>query len=110
MLADWSSTLLYLNKSAFTLVPTSSTTTSTLRPGNAPPDLVRGPMSWNVDMTIAKNIPLGHARLQFRADAFNVLNHVNLNNPNGNFISPDFGRITAAATMRTGQVGLRLSF
>ena len=67
-------------------------------------------MTHEGDMTIAKNIPLGHTRLQFRADAFNVLNHVNLNNPNGNFISPDFGRITGAATMRTGQVGVRLSF
>jgi outer membrane receptor protein involved in Fe transport len=110
VLQDWSSTLVYLNKAAFSLVPTSSVTTATLRPGNAPPDLVRGPMSWTVDMTIAKNIPLGHTRLQLRADAFNVLNHVNLNNPNGNFISPDFGRITAAATMRTGQVGVRMTF
>jgi len=110
VLSDWSSRLVYLNKAAFALVPTSSVTTSTLRPGNAPPDLVRGPMNWTVDMTIAKNIPLGRTRLQLRADAFNVLNHVNLNNPNGNFISPDFGRITAAGTMRTGQVGVRMTF
>jgi len=52
-------------------------------------------------------------KLQLRADAFNALNHVNFNNPTAgslNITSPDFGRITGAGTMRTGQVGVRLTF
>jgi hypothetical protein len=37
-------------------------------------------------------------------------NRVNLNNPNRNIISPDFGRITGAGSARTGQIGVRLTF
>ena len=111
VLSDWRDTLRYLNRNAFALVPTSSVTTATLRPGNVPPDYARGPASWTVDLTLAKNIRLHAAnRVQLRADVFNVLNHVNLNNPNTTVTSPDFGRITAAATMRTGQVGVRMTF
>jgi hypothetical protein len=111
VLPNWSATLLYLNRSAFALVPTSSLTTATLRPGTVRPDQVRGPASWRVDMTLAKNFALGGSRrLQVRADAFNLLNHVNLSNPNTNIISPEFGKITSAASARTGQIGLRLTF
>ena len=111
VLPDWRQSLFYLNRSAFALVPASPATTATLRPGTVSPDLVRGPASWTVDTTLAKNFTLGQStRLQLRADAFNVLNHVNLNNPNTNFVSPDFGRITAAANARTGQIGVRLTF
>ena len=108
---DWRDTLLYLDKSAFALVPTSPATTATLRPGTTRADQVRGPASWTIDMTVAKNFRIsGSMRLQLRADAFNVLNHVNLNNPNTNILSPDFGKITSAASARTGQVGVRLTF
>jgi hypothetical protein len=111
VLSDWRETLRYLNRSAFASVPISSVTTATLRPGTVPPDFVRGPAGWTVDVTLAKNISLhGANRLQLRADAFNVLNHVNLNNPNTNLNSADFGRITGAATARTGEVGMRLTF
>src|SRR5206468_11671687 len=77
VLSDWRDTLRYLNRNAFALVPTSSVTTATLRPGTVPSDFVRGPASWTVDLTFAKNIKLqGANRVQLRADAFNVLNHV----------------------------------
>ena len=35
-------------------------------------------------------------RLEFRAEAFNVLNSYRRGNPNTNFSSSDFGRITGA--------------
>jgi hypothetical protein len=56
--------------------------------------------------------------LQFRAEAFNAFNHVNLNNPNTGF-SPNrqgvntnalFGRISSALDARRLQLGLRLTF
>jgi hypothetical protein len=56
--------------------------------------------------------------LEFRAEAFNVLNHVNLNNPGTSF-SPNrrgvntnaaFGVITSSMQARTIQLGLRLAF
>jgi hypothetical protein len=73
--------------------------------------LVRGPGSWNVDLSLAKNIKVkGETKVQLRADIFNALNHVNFNNPNGSLSSANFGRITAAANMRTMQMGIRLQF
>jgi hypothetical protein len=47
---------------------------------------------------------------QFRGEAFNALNHVNLNNPNTTFGTADFGRITGAGGARTLQLGLKFLF
>ena len=46
-------------------------------------------------MSIAKNITI-HERYvaQFRMDAFNAFNHINLGNPNGNVDSTSGGSIT----------------
>jgi hypothetical protein len=75
------------------------------------PDQVRGPASWVVDLTLAKNVPVpGRARLQVRADMFNVLNHVNYGGPETNILSAFFGQIRGAGSPRTIQLGARLSF
>jgi hypothetical protein len=111
VLADWRGTLSSLNRASFALVPMSPVTTATLRPGSVTPDLVRGPSSWTVDVSLAKNFGITESvKLQLRAEAFNAFNHVNLNNPNSNFVSPEFGRITGAGAARTGQIGARLTF
>src|SRR5438132_7994535 len=74
-------------------------------------DLVRGPASWTVDTSLAKNFRLTEAmRLQVRLDAFNALNHVNYNNPVPNMLAPDFGQITSAGNPRAVQIGARFSF
>ena len=53
-------------------------------------------------------------RAQFRAEAFNIFNHVNLANPNACVDCPGTaGRITnifQLATMRQWQFGLRVEF
>jgi hypothetical protein len=99
----------YLDRAAFALVPASRGVA--VRPGTASKMLVRGPGSWNVDLSLAKNIKVkGETKVQLRADVFNALNHVNFNNPNGSLSSANFGRITAAANMRTMQMGVRLQF
>jgi hypothetical protein len=37
---------------------------------------------WNTDLSVIKNIPIHErVRLQFRAEAFNALNHPNFDNP-----------------------------
>ena len=111
VLRDWKSTLRYLNPASFALVPTSALTTATLRPGTAGLDLVRGPASWTIDLSLAKNFRLTESmRLQIRLDAFNALNHVNFNNPVPNMLSPEFGQITSAASPRAVQIGARFSF
>jgi hypothetical protein len=49
-------------------------------------------------------------KLQFRTEATNAFNIVNLNNPNASVGSSTFGVITGAKEMRQMQMGLRLTF
>ena len=111
MFDNWRDTLQYLDRSVYTLVPTSPTTGATVRPGNQNSSEVRGPGRRRVDLTIAKAFHLGgHARLQVRFESFNVFNWRQYQNPNTIVTSPAFGQITQVASTRTGQVGLRLTF
>jgi hypothetical protein len=63
--------------------------------GNAGRNDFIGPGFYNLDLSLARSFPvhkLGEAgRLTFRASAFNVLNHANLNNPDTLLTSPTFG-------------------
>jgi len=108
---DWRDTMQYLDRSAYTLVPTSPATRATVRPGNQNSSQLQGPGRRRVDLTIAKAFHLGgQARLQVRFESFNVFNWTQYNNPNTTVTSPTFGLITNVASTRTGQVGLRLTF
>jgi hypothetical protein len=49
-------------------------------------------------------------KLQFRAEGFNILNHANLNNPNGTVSSVQFGRITSSGAPRVIQLALKYAF
>jgi hypothetical protein len=77
--------------------------------------IVRGPQFFNLDMSVSKKFPLpieGHS-IQFRAEAFNVLNTVNFNNPNTLSISSNvatFGQLTSTADPRILQFALRYEF
>jgi hypothetical protein len=86
--------------------------------GRASPD-VRVPGVINEDISLLKNTILSENwRLQFRAEAFNAFNRVNLRAPNATFVpgadgrntSGTFGRITAAREARVFQLGLKLLF
>ncbi len=48
--------------------------------------------------------------LQFRAEMFNMPNHVNMGNPQGSFASSAFGKVTSATSARQIQMGLRYQF
>lgn len=79
--------------------------------GNAPRNVLRGPGSVVTDLSLAKSFPIGaQAKLQLRADFFNVFNRVNLNNPNTAFGTANFGRITSAQSMRQIQLGAKVLF
>jgi hypothetical protein len=71
-----------------------------------------GPGSQNTDLSAFKNTRITERFvLQFRAEAFNALNHVNLNNPNSNSSDrPRLGTITGAASARIMQLGMKLIF
>lgn len=81
--------------------------------GNAPNTLpdVRGPGASWLDLSLFRNIALRERwRLQFRAEAFNALNSVNLGLPTTSALSGAFGRITTARDPRIVQLGLRMSW
>jgi Carboxypeptidase regulatory-like domain len=75
---------------------------------------VRGFKSWNLDMSIAKKIPLPaeRAKVRFSADFFNAFNNVIFLDPAVNLQSPQtFGVITTQGNdFRQIQLGLRLEF
>ncbi len=66
--------------------------------GNIGRNAFRGPGLYNVDLSLARSFRVPHlgegTRLTVRADAFNVLNHANLNNPDSLLGSPTFGLAT----------------
>jgi hypothetical protein len=79
--------------------------------GNAPRNLLRGPGVIVTDLALVKNIQLvGRSQFQIRAEAFNLFNRPNFNNPGTVFGTATFGRITAAQSMRQVQLGAKLLF
>jgi hypothetical protein len=73
-----------------------------------------GPSFFNSDMSLFKNFAITERfGAQFRFEAFNVFNHVNLNNPNNCIDCTGSGLITSLApnaTMRQLNFGLKLTF
>lgn len=79
--------------------------------GTAGRNIIDGPGLKNVDLGIFRDFNFTERfRLQFRAEATNALNIVNLNNPVTSRNSSQFGQIRDARTMREVQLGLRLTF
>jgi len=80
--------------------------------GNTPRNFLDGPGYKIVDLGLFRSFPLpGQRRLQFRAEATNAFNMVNLSNPaSSNIRATTFGQIRDARTMRQIQLGVRLEF
>ncbi len=79
--------------------------------GNAGRNIARGPSYANIDVSFVRDFDLStQTRLQFRAEIFNVLNHVNLGLPVADLNSPSFGRILSAGPARLMQFGVKLMF
>src|SRR5207244_2432846 len=84
--------------------------------GNAARNSLTAPGMTTVDLSMFKNIPVSERlNVQFRAEAFNLFNHVNFGVPNLLVLNPDgtaratAGLITNTATSsRQLQFGLRL--
>ncbi len=79
--------------------------------GSAGRSTVRGPGIANVDLSLLKGISLAErARLQFRAECFNIANYANFGLPENDIASPNFGRVLSAGAPRLFQFGLKLLF
>ena len=59
---------------------------------------------------MSKRFPVGHARVEFRAEIFNLLNHNNFAPPDGNISNQTVATITSADDSRATQFGLRLAW
>lgn len=100
-IAEW------FNKAAFAAVPSSE-----IRPGNEKRGTIVGPSTVRWDANLYKNTNLTErVSVQFRAEAFNVLNHTNLNGFGSLRLgSSAFGKITSARDPRIMQLALKLIF
>src|SRR4051812_33983918 len=86
--------------------------------GNSGRNIIVGPGGLNTDLAVLKHFrPWSAERLgalEFRAEAYNLLNFVNLAQPTNTMTSPAFGRITATSATfgnpRLIQLGLRYDF
>jgi len=79
--------------------------------GNLSRNAFRGPAFKSVDMALFKDFKVSEAvNLEFRAEAFNLFNRVNLYNPIGDLGSPQFGESTSAFASREFQLGLKIAF
>ena len=81
--------------------------------GNVGRNTILTPHFRALDFALHKNfrLPLEGHSLQFRAEAFNVLNHPSWGAPNGNITASGFGVISSTAIpMRQLQLGLKYSF
>ncbi|HWQ33638.1 MAG TPA: TonB-dependent receptor [Blastocatellia bacterium] len=71
----------------------------------------RGPRYFTLDLSLARNFTvIGEKQLQFRFEAFNALNNVNLFLPNADLSLASFGKSTQAFEARTMQGSLRFIF
>ena len=94
----------YLNPAAFT-APANGTY------ANMGERNIKGPGSIKIDMGVTRTFQLreNHS-LEFRAEAFNIPNHLNPGNPDTAITSSNFGRILSAGDPRIMQLALKYVF
>jgi hypothetical protein len=88
--------------------------------GDTGRNTVRGPGQFNIDMSLIKNTKIGPVASELRLEVFNVLNHPQFANPNGQLGNAAFGTIAAmlaspscalcGTTERQMQVAMKLKF
>lgn len=105
---EWFNTAAFVNPPDFTFGNVPRTLPSTRAPGTV-----------NFDLSLFKTTPIHkQVALQFRVEAFNAFNHVNMNAPNTSFVpganglnaNGAFGTITSASDGRAIQLALKLIF
>jgi hypothetical protein len=96
----------WFNTSAFANVPSGE-----LRPGTEGRGVVRGPGYARWDISLFKNFRITEAvGPQFRAEMFNVFNHLNPDTVQTSFTLSSFGQITGYRDPRIVQFALKFRF
>ncbi|MEW5978321.1 MAG: TonB-dependent receptor [Acidobacteriota bacterium] len=80
--------------------------------GNAGRNILLGPGTYDWTFGLFKNFDgfERQHRIQFRVEAFNLMNRINFANPDTSFDSPTFGQILASSPARQIQFGLKYLF
>jgi hypothetical protein len=96
------------------------TTEPTATFGNTGRNTVRGPGQFNIDFSVIKLTRFGRVETEFRIEAFNVLNHSQFAQPNGQLGNAAFGTISqmlsnpacslCGTTERQIQIGVKARF
>jgi hypothetical protein len=95
---------LWFNTAAFAIPPYGSF-------GNAGRNVLEGPGVQTINLSLVKNAKIREGMsLQFRAESFNFINHLNFHLPDNFIGSPTFGHMLSAGDPRHVQFGLKLLF
>src|SRR5262249_59434175 len=105
----------WFNTSCFQQTPDPTATF-----GNTGRNTVRGPGDFNVDVSVIKNTKIGPVNSELRLEVFNLLNHPQFANPNGQLGNAAFGTTSAmpatpsralcGTTERQRELGGKLQF
>ncbi len=89
----------------------TSLATGAGRFGSLGRNVFHGPGDIIFDFTMMKRTRVGENKIiEFRSEFFNIFNHANFGNPNGNIGSVNFGRITTTRDPRLIQFALKFHF
>jgi hypothetical protein len=82
------------------------------RYGNVGRNLINGVAQSTTDLALVKAFPISDrlGKIQFRAEFYNSLNHVNFGGPTASVNNRNFGRILSAGSPRILQFALRYTF
>lgn len=79
--------------------------------GNSSRSLLTGPGLFTIDASLLKNTPVGEwGNIQFRAEAFNIANRSNFQEPGRALGAANFGVISDALPARVLQLGIKVEF
>ncbi len=103
---------LFFDPSQFALPEQTDTSTPLQLLGNAPRTICCGPGINNFDFSVQKVLPIGETKhLEFRAEFFNIFNHTQFLNPDGNISDgTDFGKVKHTRDPRQIQFALKFAF
>lgn len=93
----------WFNTAAFEIAPQGTF-------GDSGRNIVIGPPTTNVDLSLFKDFPIGERSLQFRAEFFNALNHSQFGLPVADPTSAAFGQILSSKPAREIQLALKFTF
>lgn len=92
-----------LNPAAFAAVPIDPTSGNPVRQGTLGRNYVRGPSFWALNTSIQRVFEIHEQlHLNFRVDAFNILNHPNLGSPDNSLSDSTFGQLLDGFTTTIG--------